>query len=94
MDEMGWVEIGWNVIGLHMMCKVLDEDIIKSNFTYNRCQLIGEESNVPSSSPASCAPPMRNTLLPAFLTGSSKGVKHSWPAHITIVSTCRMNNSV
>lgn len=49
---------------------------------------------LPSSSPAACAPPIRNTLLPVFLTGKSKGVKHSWPAHITIVSTCGMNVNV
>jgi hypothetical protein len=78
---------------IYMMSKVLEVDAIKSNFTYDRWWLTGDESNIPSSSPASCAPPMRNTLLPAFLTGSSKGVKHSWPAHITIVSTCGMNIS-
>jgi hypothetical protein len=36
VDEMGWVEIGWNVMGLYMMSKVLEVDVIKSNFTYNR----------------------------------------------------------
>jgi hypothetical protein len=44
----------------------------------------------PSSSPAACAPPMRKTLWPCFLTGSNSVAKHSWPAQITTVSTCKI----
>ena len=42
--------------------------------------------NLPSS-PASCAPPTKNTFFPSASKGAYNSLKGSCPAHITIVST-------